>query len=337
MAWYLIVSIGGADEIRPYSRDRVKVEEIMRHERSTHGTPTGGSGQQHASISADEIEHGIQTLKHLIDHLEAIKKETESSMTGRTDGLRLPQEVVLFHARKEIVQAERQIREAIGDIFGAQSLEFRTHQYLRISLGSNAGIPNALHVLRELTFRLEEKRLHLLGKRPRQDAATPDIDPLTDLYSRRMLTRYFAHELDRSKRHGYTVALIYFTLPNWRKVAARYGSPVWKEIVVSFACACKVTLRGYDYGSRISEHEFALLLPQTETQGAHVAIRRIAEQFDAAVRRLASDLRVTLEFGTATFPFDGEALSNLFEVATAHRMGFTDDLKNLRMLSRHSP
>jgi hypothetical protein len=65
-------------------------------------------------------------------------------------------------------------------------------------------------------------------------------------------------------------------------------------------------------------------------------IRRIAEQFDGAFKQLVPDLKVKLEFGTATFPFDGEALSTLFEIATAHRMSFTEDLKNVRMLSRNS-
>ena len=125
-----------------------------------------------------------------------------------------------------------------------------------------------------------------------------------------------------------------FTLPDWQEVAALYGSTVWEEVVVSIACACKAALRGYDYATRMSEQEFALLLPQTETQGCHVVIRRIAEQFDGAVKRLVPDLKLTLEFGTATFPFDGESLSSLFETAIAHRMCFTDDLKNVRMLSR---
>ncbi|MDQ6732503.1 MAG: diguanylate cyclase [Nitrospirota bacterium] len=282
----------------------------------------------------EEIDHGIQTLKRLIDQLEGIKKETESFTTGHTDDLRLPHEVVLFHARKEIVQAERQIREAIGEIFGKHSSEFRKHQHLRISLGSKTGIPDALRVLRDLTFHLEGKRLHLMGGRTRQGDYTSDIDPLTDLYTRRLLNRYFVHELDRSKRHGYAVALVYFTLPDWQEFAALYGSTVWEEVVVSLACACRVALRGYDYASRISEHEFALLLPQTETQGAHMVIRRIAEQFDGALKRVVPDLKVPLEFGTATFPFDGEDLSNLFATATAHRMCFTENLKSVRMLSR---
>jgi len=55
-------------------------------------------------------------------------------------------------------------------------------------------------------------------------------------------------------------------------IRALYGSIAWEEIIVSLACACRVALRGYDYASRVSEHEFALLLPQTETQGAHMVI-----------------------------------------------------------------
>jgi diguanylate cyclase (GGDEF)-like protein len=308
----------------------------MRHEPTSSQTSAGALLQQHAAISVEEIDHGIQTLKHLTDRLEGLKKETESFTAGHTADLRLPQEVVLFHARKEIVQAERQIREAVGVIFGKHSPEFRKHQHLRISLGSKTGIPDALRVFRDLTFHLEGKRLHLMGGRTRQGDYTSDIDPLTDLYTRRLLNRYFAHELDRSKRHGYAVALVYFTLPDWQEFAALYGSIVWEEVVVSLACACRVALRGYDYASRISEHEFTLLLPQTETQGAHMVIRRIVEQFDGALKRVVPDVKVSLEFGTATFPFDGEDLSKLFATAIAHRMCFTDDLKSVRMLSRNA-
>lgn len=308
----------------------------MSRELISDQTPPVISTQQIVSVSAEEIDHGIHTLKHLIDQLESIKKETESFTARNADTLRLPHEVVRFQARKEIVQAERQIREAIGDIFGKHSPEFRKHQHLRISLGSKAGIPDALRVLQELTFHLEGKRLHLMGRRTHQGDYTSDIDLLTDLYTRRLLSRYFAHELDRSKRHGYAVALVYFVLPDWQGFAALYGSIVWEEVVVSLACACRVALRGYDYASRISEHEFALLLPQTETQGAHMVIRRIVEQFDGALKRVVPDVKVSLEFGTATFPFDGDDLASLLATATAHRMCFTDNLKSVRMPSRHA-
>lgn len=306
----------------------------MRHEVIRDGIPTVLSAQLTPSDSVEELDHGIQVLLQLIDQLEDIKKETECFTGGHTNNLRLPHEVVRFHARKEIVQAERQIREAIEDIFGKQSSEFRKHQHLRINLGSSADIPDALRALRNLMFQLQEKRLHVMGRRSRQgEDYAPDIDPLTDLYTRRVLDRYFIQELDRSTRHGFPLALIYVALPGWQQAAALYGSAVWEDILISFACACKVTLRGYDYGSRMSEHEFALLLPQADTQSAHIVMKRIGEQFDGAVKRLTPHLKIALEFGTATFPFDGEAPSTLFEVATTHRMCFTDDLKHVRMLS----
>ena len=291
------------------------------------------SSSQDAPPSMEVIDHNIQTLKRLMGQLEIIRKDTESFTTEHSDHLRLPKEVMYFHTRKELVQTERQIRVAIGEIFGEQSTEFRKHQHLRVGLGTQSGIPQAIRSLEDLAFRLEEKRLHLLGGHGHLEDNMPDVDPLTDLYTRRLLYRYFGHELDRSKRHGFTVSLMYFTLKNWQEVAALHGSSVWEEMIVLMACACKAALRGYDYGSRISEHEFALLLPQTETQGAHVVIRRVAEQFHCAAKKLTPGLKVTLEFGTATFPFDGDTLTSLFDTATGHRMSFTDDLKSIRLLS----
>lgn len=282
--------------------------------------------------STEEINHNIHVLKHLMSQLDVIRRNVRSFQENESD--RVPKEVVRFHTRKDLIQTERQIKTAIEGIFGEQSLELRKHQHLRVGIGSSTGIPAAIRSLEDLVFQLEGKRERLLEGYGRREDHMPDLDPLTDLYTRRLLYRYFGHELDRSRRQSYSLVLVYFALRNWQDIATRHGQRVWEEVLVGMACACKASLRGYDYGSRISEHEFALLLPQTETQGAHGMIRRIVEQFNCVTQRLAPRLRVVLEFGTAAFPFDGDTLPELFDTATAHRLSLTEDLKAIRMVTQ---
>jgi hypothetical protein len=74
-----------------------------------------------------------------------------------------------------------------------------------------------------------------------------------------------------------------------------------------------------------------MLLPQSDSGGARSVIKRIAAKFELAIKRLSSDLDHSLEFGIATFPFDGETTSQLFHTASTHRMRFTTDMNQVKI------
>jgi diguanylate cyclase (GGDEF)-like protein len=186
--------------------------------------------------------------------------------------------------------------------------------------------------LENFIFQLEAKRLEFLGRHLKHANHAADIDPLTDLYSQRLLERYVRHELDRSRRYGYAVALVIISLRNWKAVKADHGSTLANAILVNMACACRASLRGYDYLSRTDEDKFALLLPQADSPVAHAVLRRISEKFHQALKRLSPELPITLEFGTATFPFDGENPTRLFYTAMTHRMSLGPDMKGIQVL-----
>jgi diguanylate cyclase (GGDEF)-like protein len=283
--------------------------------------------------SPEEIAHGIEGLRHLIEQVKDLQNAPsfDNTVKRSDDGHPVPDEVFQFHARREIVMTERQVRESIGEIFGKSSPEARKSQHLRINGSTKAGINETVTALEGLIFRLEEKRLELVGSLRDHAAQNADIDPLTDLYSRRLFDRYLMHELARSERYGYSCALLFFSLRNWRAVHLAHGPSVSNAVLVRMACACKATLRGHDYACRIAEDEFAVLLPQSDSQGARSVSRRIAAKFEQAVAHLSPDLNLKLEFGMATFPFDGETPANLFYTAVTHRMSFTPDLSEINM------
>jgi GGDEF domain-containing protein len=117
-------------------------------------------------------------------------------------------------------------------------------------------------------------------------------------------------------------ALIFFSLRNWRALHIAHGPTVSRAILVRMACACKASLRGYDFAAGMAEDEFAVLLPQSDSQGARSVARRIVGKFEHAMMQLADGLNVKLEFGMATFPFDRDTPAGLFYTAATHRMMF---------------
>ena len=305
----------------------------MRQNDSTAALPI----RHNAMMSPEELAYGIETLRHVIEQVRELAPGVArfGDAAKADDGAcRVPDEVCQFHARREVVMTERHIRESIADIFGHSSPEARKHQNFRLNATTVAGIEEAVAALEHLIFQLEERRLRLVGARRQpaiQHAQHGDIHPLTDLYSRRLLDRYLAQEVERSRRYGHPCVLLFLSLRNWKAVHLAQGSSVGDSILVRMACACKAVLRGYDYAARIGEDEFAVVLPQSDSQGACVVSRRIAEQFSDSVAQLTPSVDLKVEFGMATFPFDGETPASLFYTAVTHRMSFTSDLSEVNM------
>ncbi|MGH7233303.1 MAG: GGDEF domain-containing protein [Nitrospiraceae bacterium] len=150
---------------------------------------------------------------------------------------------------------------------------------------------------------------------------TADTDPLTGLYNRRVLDVFLGKELSRSLRHSYPLSLVLLNLMNFKEAREAHGDAAGDALLVSLACACAESVRGYDYACRISEDEFALLLPQSDAQGAHVVAKRVGEKFEPDLSRLAPNVTLRLRYGVASSPDDGETSISLFDVADRRLYG----------------
>ena len=162
----------------------------------------------------------------------------------------------------------------------------------------------------------------LLKHRELKDSLnTADTDPLTGLYNRRVLDVFLSKELGRSLRHGYPLSLVLLNVTNFKQAREKHGDAAGDALLMSLACACAESVRGYDYACRISDSEFAVLLPQSDSQGAHIVAKRIGEKFEPDLTRLAPQADLRLHYGIASSPDDGETAINLFDVADSRLYG----------------
>jgi len=155
-------------------------------------------------------------------------------------------------------------------------------------------------------------------KKLQVNAAT---DSLTGLYNRRLFEEYFEKELDRARRYGQTLALVIMDLHQFKEVNDRYGHLLGDQVLCAAAGVFRQSLRTSDYAFRIGGDEFALLLPQTETDQAAALSRRVRSTFDLAVIPLKLDLPLSLDYGVAVFPQDGEQKEVLVRTADERLYG----------------
>jgi len=140
-------------------------------------------------------------------------------------------------------------------------------------------------------------------------------DPLTNLYNRRFFDDYFEKELNRSIRYSHKLALVVFDLHRFKEVNDRFGHPQGDTLLQMAATTLRKSLRTSDYAFRIGGDEFALLLPQTDTEQAATLSRRLRAAYADSIEPLNLRIPLALDYGLAVYPDDGELQEVLIRVA----------------------
>jgi diguanylate cyclase (GGDEF)-like protein len=158
----------------------------------------------------------------------------------------------------------------------------------------------AMHQLRRAIDRL---RLRLEG--------AARTDSLTMLLNRRGFDERFALEIERSKRTGDPFALLVGDLDHFKELNDREGHPAGDEALAVVGQTLSMASRAVDTVARIGGEEFGLLLPSTGAVGAVEA----AERLRGDVGRACEIHTLTISFGVAQYPRDGDTPLELVDAA----------------------
>jgi diguanylate cyclase (GGDEF)-like protein len=104
-------------------------------------------------------------------------------------------------------------------------------------------------------------------------------DPLTDLYNRRHFAEQLDTEIARALRHGRPLSLCIIDVDLFKPVNDTYGHIAGDGVLKQMSAILRSQVRREDVAARIGGEEFAVLLPETDLEGA----REFAEQFRCAV------------------------------------------------------
>lgn len=141
-------------------------------------------------------------------------------------------------------------------------------------------------------------------------------DPLTDLPNRTLLTDRLAHGLDRARRHGNSLAVLFIDLDRFKYVNDSLGHPVGDALLRIVAERFATALREEDTLSRIGGDEFVVILEELggADDAARVA-RKLLDALETPSRVDGHDLFIGASIGISLFPTDGDSIDTLVRCA----------------------
>jgi diguanylate cyclase (GGDEF)-like protein len=150
----------------------------------------------------------------------------------------------------------------------------------------------------------------LLLRRSEQLSCTDD---LTKLYNSRFLNATLRREVERSRRYGTAVSLIFLDLDGFKVVNDEHGHLSGSRTLVEVGAVIRETVREVDVVSRYGGDEFTVILPQTGPEGAAIIAERIRARIEEKEFLIAYGLRVrlTASFGIASYPDHGRSKEDL--------------------------
>jgi diguanylate cyclase (GGDEF)-like protein len=133
-------------------------------------------------------------------------------------------------------------------------------------------------------------------------------DELTRLANVRAMHAALDRELERSRRFGGKLGLMMLDIDDFKRVNDEFGHQQGDEVLASVASVLREHSRDIDAPARYGGEELAVVLPQTDVEGAAQLAERMREAIEALkIARVGSSghLTVTASFGVASFPDSG--------------------------------
>ena len=108
------------------------------------------------------------------------------------------------------------------------------------------------------------------------------IDPLTGVHNRRSLNEFLDRELERAKRHARPLAVVLFDIDHFKRINDQLGHTAGDFTLRNLAARAKELTRQDELLARYGGEEFALVLPETNLEGALATAERFRGAISAA-------------------------------------------------------
>ncbi len=142
-------------------------------------------------------------------------------------------------------------------------------------------------------------------------------DDLTQLYNSRYLNQVLRRESKRASRSGRPLSLLFVDLDGFKTVNDTHGHLVGSRGLVEAAAVIRGSARETDVIARFGGDEFALVLPDTGSEGAVAVAERVRERIAAHrfLEEAGLHVQLTVSVGVATLPDVAASVEELVKAA----------------------
>jgi diguanylate cyclase (GGDEF)-like protein len=125
-------------------------------------------------------------------------------------------------------------------------------------------------------------------------------DELTGLYNHRFFQKEIEQELERSKRYGHALALVFFDIDYFKEINDTYGHLAGDVVLRTVAKQVRTAMRSCDIVVRYGGDEFAIIMPETSHSGLEIFAERLRSVVeDTVVEVDGQSIRITVSVGGA--------------------------------------
>ena len=163
--------------------------------------------------------------------------------------------------------------ESLNEIHGLRSTLIEEVEKL---LKGNYSLANKLDKAKNYLGLIETEGKHLNDELTRVHILSL-TDDLTGLANRRAFMRRMEDEVSRVQRYGSPLSLALIDLDSFKSVNDNYGHPAGDDVLRTFANSILSIIRHHDMVARYGGEEFAILLPNTDIEGATRALQKVQE------------------------------------------------------------
>ena len=141
-------------------------------------------------------------------------------------------------------------------------------------------------------------------------------DGLTGLTNHRAFQEHMDDMLRRGRRYQRPVSIALTDIDHFKAINDTHGHPVGDKVLSRVAQVLLHNARCTDVVARYGGEEFAVVMEETDIEGARLIAERIRQSIEAEVfAGTGGNFGCTLSLGIATFPADGDTKAELIAAA----------------------
>lgn len=173
---------------------------------------------------------------------------------------------------------------------------------LRPLMESGTAVAAVVGLNRAVVFGVTVFLVQRLAASRSQEHRLSRQDPLTGLANRRRFLERLEAELNRARRSGRPLTLVFLDCDRFKAINDSFGHLAGDRVLKTAAATLGESIRSYDLAARWGGDEFLLLLPETDEQAAKAVVERVDRQLQAVVQSRGWDLSVSMGVLTAAQP-----------------------------------